>query len=59
MPSVNERSHRRGCPSDVATNTSGGGSGLFSVLLTHYRVSLFGQCLTYAASVTGTATFNY
>jgi hypothetical protein len=44
---------------DVATSTSGGGSGLFSVFLTHYRVSLFGQCLTYAASVTGTASFNY
>lgn len=43
----------------VATSTSSGGSGLFGVLLTHYRVSLFGQCLTYAASVTGTATFNY
>jgi hypothetical protein len=44
---------------NVATTTSSGGSGLFDVQLTHYRVSVLGHCVTYAASVAGTATFSY
>jgi hypothetical protein len=32
----------------------GSGSGTFDVTLTHYRRSLFGRCVTYGASVTGT-----
>jgi hypothetical protein len=31
--------------------------GSFSGVLTHYRTSLFGTCLTYSASITGNATF--
>jgi hypothetical protein len=43
---------------DVSGNlalTSDGatGTGRFSVLLTHYRIALFGRCITYGASVTG------
>jgi hypothetical protein len=38
---------------------SGNGSGLFSVTLTHYRVSILGSCITYAASVAGTLTLTY
>jgi hypothetical protein len=44
---------------DVATTTTSGGSGTFSVILTHYRTSLFGRCIIYAARVSGTASFTY
>jgi hypothetical protein len=43
----------------VTTTTTSGGSGSFDVLLTHYRVRLFGRCVSYAATVTGTASFAY
>jgi hypothetical protein len=43
----------------VATSTSSGGSGQVDVLLTHYRVRLFGNCVTYSATVAGTASFTY
>jgi hypothetical protein len=43
----------------VTTSTTSGGTGSFDVLLTHYRVRLFGNCVTYAATVTGTASFTY
>ena len=43
----------------VATNTSSGGSGTFSAVLTHYRISLFGQCFIYNARVAGTVSFTY
>jgi hypothetical protein len=44
---------------DVAGNlalASGGstGTGTFTVLLTHYRIPLFGRCVTIGATVTGT-----
>jgi hypothetical protein len=29
------------------------GSGLFAATLTHYRISLFGACITYGATITG------
>ena len=38
---------------------SGNGGGLFSVTLTHYRVSILGSCISYAASVAGTLTLTY
>jgi hypothetical protein len=44
---------------NVTTSTTSGGTGSFDVLLTHYRVRLFGRCVSYAATVTGTATFAY
>jgi hypothetical protein len=43
----------------VSTNTSSGGSGTFSAVLTHYRISLFGQCFIYNARVAGTVSFTY
>jgi hypothetical protein len=43
----------------VTTSTSSAGTGSFDVLLTHYRVRLFGNCVSYAATVTGTASFAY
>jgi hypothetical protein len=44
---------------DVATSTTSGGTGTFSVILTHYRVSLFGHCVIYKARVAGTLSFAY
>jgi len=38
---------------------SGSGSGTFSATLTHYRLPIFGRCITYAASVTGTLSLNF
>lgn len=38
---------------------SGAGSGLFSATLTHYRRSILGSCITYAASVAGTLTLTF
>jgi hypothetical protein len=35
------------------------GSGIFQVTLTHYQFSLFGTCITYAASVTGSVTLTF
>ena len=43
----------------VATSTTSGGSGLFSVTLTHYRFSLLGHCVIYAARVRGRVSFLY
>lgn len=34
-----------------------GGSGKFRVILRHYRTRIFGQCVTYSATVEGTVTF--
>jgi hypothetical protein len=44
---------------DVTTSTTTGGSGSFDVVLTHYRVRLFGRCVSYAATVTGATSFAY
>lgn len=44
---------------NVRTSTTGGGSGAFVVRLTHLRVRLLGNCVTYAATVTGSASFAY
>jgi hypothetical protein len=56
---TNQRFLVEGALQDVATTTSSGGSGEFSVVLTHYRISLFGHCLTYNARVVGTVSFAY
>ena len=48
-----------GALQDVATTTTSGGSGTFSVILTHYRILLFGHCIIYKARVAGTAGFSY
>lgn len=44
---------------DVATTTTSGGSGTFSVILTHYRTSIFGSCIIYKARVSGSVSFAY
>jgi hypothetical protein len=44
---------------DVRTRTTTGGSGEFTVTLTHYRKRLLGRCVAYKARVAGTASFTY
>src|SRR5688572_25436023 len=48
-----------GSVGDVRTSTSSGGSGAFAVRLTHHRFRVLGRCVTYAATVTGSASFAY
>jgi hypothetical protein len=43
-----------GILSSVGPWYRGRGSGAFDVILTHYRTWIFGSCVTYGASVTGT-----
>jgi hypothetical protein len=38
---------------------SGSGTGSFSATLTHYRRLLFGNCITYSASVSGTLSLGF
>ena len=55
----NQQFQVTGALQDVSTSTSSGGSGNFDATLTHYRISLFGQCLIYNARVAGTVSFTY
>jgi hypothetical protein len=48
-----------GALDNVTTRTTSGGSGSFKVTLTHHRYSIFGHCVIYKASVSGTVTFSY
>jgi hypothetical protein len=38
---------------------SGHGSGTFTAILTHYRTSILGSCVTYGASVKGTISLTF
>lgn len=38
---------------DVSPGSAGRGTGTFAATLTHYRTEIFGHCLTYSATVTG------
>lgn len=40
------------------SDAPGNGNGTFVAVLTHHRISAFGQCLTYSATVTGTISLN-
>ena len=44
---------------NVSTTTTSGGTGTFAATLTHFRTSLFGRCVIYAARVAGMVTFVY
>ena len=37
----------------------GHGTGSFNATLTHYRTSIFGSCVTYGASITGTLNLSF
>ena len=56
---TNQRFLVTGTLTDVATSTTAGGTGSFSVTLTHFRTPLFGRCVTYSASVAGDVSFDY
>lgn len=56
---TNQRYLVTGTLEDVTTSTTSGGSGRFSVTLTHFRTRIFGRCIAYRASVVGTASFVY
>jgi len=44
---------------DVRTTTTSGGSGSFSVVLTHFRTQILGRCLLYKSRIAGTVSFIY
>jgi hypothetical protein len=48
-----------GIPSNLGRWCAGSGSGTFSATLTHYRHRLFGSCVTYGASVTGSISLTF
>lgn len=42
---------------DGTLTLAGGGTGVFDATLLHYRRSVFGRCITYGATVSGSVTF--
>jgi hypothetical protein len=50
---VNQRYAVNGVLGDVRFGSAGSGTGTFVVTLTHYRTKVFGHCVTYSASVSG------
>jgi hypothetical protein len=53
------RSADPGCGGEVfdvdgTLTLAGGGSGVFDATLVHYRTPIFGRCITYGATVSGT-----
>lgn len=56
---TNQRYRVTGTLENVETSTTSGGTGRFAATLTHFRYSLFGRCVIYAARVTGTVGFSY
>jgi hypothetical protein len=56
---TNQRFLVAGALDNVATRTTSGGTGTFSVVLTHYRRSILGHCIIYKARVVGTVGFSY
>ena len=49
----------KGTLANVSTSTTTGGTGAADIVLTHYRRSVFGYCVTYSATVTGLVQFSY
>jgi hypothetical protein len=56
---TNKRYRVTGTLEDVQTSTTSGGTGAFAATLTHFRASLLGHCVIYAARVSGTVSFSY
>ena len=50
---VNQRYAVNGLLSNVGFGTAGSGTGTFAATLTHYRTKIFGSCVTYSASISG------
>jgi hypothetical protein len=56
---TNQRYRVTGTLENVETSTTSGGTGRFAATLTHFRFSLLGHCVIYAARVSGTVSFSY
>lgn len=50
---VNQRYAVNGVLGDVGSGSVGSGIGTFVATLTHHRTKIFGHCVTYSASVSG------
>jgi hypothetical protein len=50
---VNQRYAVNGLLGAVGFRTAGNGTGTFAATLTHYRTKIFGYCVTYSASISG------
>ena len=50
---VNQRYAVHGVLDDVGSGAARRGTGTLDATLTHYRMKIFGQCVTYSASVRG------
>jgi hypothetical protein len=50
---VNQRYAVNGVLGDVGPGAARRGTGTLNATLTHYRTNIFGQCVTYSASVSG------
>ncbi len=53
---VNQQYAVEGYLGSVGVGSTGTGTGTFSGTLRHYRTKIFGHCVTYAASITGSFT---
>jgi hypothetical protein len=56
---TNQQFAINGVLGNVGTWFGGTGTGTFAGTLTHYRISVFGRCVTYSASVTGSVTLTF
>jgi hypothetical protein len=50
---VDQRYAVNGLLGEVGFRSAGNGTGTFAATLTHYRTKIFGHCLTYSASISG------
>jgi hypothetical protein len=50
---VNQRYAVNGLLGDVGFGSAGSGTGTLAATLTHYRTKIFGHCVTYSASISG------
>jgi hypothetical protein len=50
---VNQRNAVNGLLGDTGFRSPGSGTGTFAATLTHYRTKIFGYCVTYSASISG------
>ena len=50
---ANQRYAVNGLLGDVGFGSRGSGTGTFTATLTHYRTKIFGYCVTYSASISG------
>ncbi len=52
-PGLNQRYAVHGVLDDVGSGAARRGTGTLNATLTHYRTKIFGHCVTYSASISG------